>query len=70
MLRRLHLHTTGCSHRQVVAPKRAALADANRKLENATRKLSTIRAKVKELNDSVAALEAHLMQVTADTKCL
>ena len=48
---------------QVVAPKRAALADANRKLENATRKLSTIRAKVKELNDSVAALEAHLMKV-------
>ncbi len=47
-----------------MAPKRAALADANRKLENATRKLSTIRAKVKELNDSVAALEAHLMKVT------
>ena len=46
-----------------MAPKRAALADANRKLEGATRKLSTIRAKVKELNDSVAALEAHLMQV-------
>ena len=49
-----------------MAPKRAALADANRKLENATRKLSTIRAKVKELNDSVAALEAHLMKVSAE----
>lgn len=32
---------------QVVAPKRAALADANKKLESANKKLSGIRAKVK-----------------------
>lgn len=34
---------------QVVAPKRAALADANKRLEGANKKLSGIRASVKEL---------------------
>ncbi len=48
---------------QVVAPKRAALAEANRKLEGATRKLATIRARVKELQERVAVLEGGLMKV-------
>jgi predicted nucleic acid-binding Zn-ribbon protein len=47
----------------VVAPKRAALADANRRLEGANKKLSAIRARVKELRDKVEALEQSLMQV-------
>lgn len=51
---------------QVVAPKRAALAEANRKLEGANKKLSGIRAKVKELQDRVALLEAGLMKATED----
>ncbi len=51
---------------QVVAPKRAALAEANNKLSNANKKLSTIRAKVKELQDKVAALEQGLMKATID----
>mmetsp|Transcript_25005 Transcript_25005/g.85566 ORF Transcript_25005/g.85566 Transcript_25005/m.85566 type:complete len:4525 (+) Transcript_25005:136-13710(+) len=51
---------------QVVAPKRAALADANKKLDNANKKLSGIRGKVKELRDRVAALEANLMKATED----
>ena len=51
---------------QVVAPKRAALAEANRKLEGANKKLAGIRAKVKELQDKVAALEAGLMKATED----
>lgn len=48
---------------QVVAPKREALAEANGKLDGANKKLVTIRAKVKELYDRVAALEANLTQV-------
>ncbi|KAI8473051.1 MAG: flagellar outer dynein arm heavy chain beta [Monoraphidium minutum] len=51
---------------QVVAPKRAALAEANRKLEAANKKLAGIRAKVKELQDRVAALEVGLMKATED----
>lgn len=51
---------------QVVAPKRAALAEANKKLEGANKKLTGIRAKVKELNDRVAALEESLMKATED----
>jgi predicted nucleic acid-binding Zn-ribbon protein len=51
---------------QVVAPKRAALAEANKKLEAANKKLSGIRAKVKELQDRVAALEENLMKATED----
>lgn len=50
---------------QVVAPKRAALAEANRKLEGANRKLATIRARVKELQERVAVLEGGLMKVGA-----
>ena len=51
---------------QVVAPKRAMLAEANKKLDNANKKLSGIRAKVKELQDRVAALEEGLMKATED----
>lgn len=51
---------------QVVAPKRAALAEANKKLEGANKKLSGIRAKVKELRERVASLEANLMKATED----
>ena len=51
---------------QVVAPKRAALAEANKKLDGANKKLSGIRAKVKELQDRVAALEEGLMKATVD----
>ena len=51
---------------QVVAPKRAALADANKRLEAANKKLQGIRAKVKELQDKVAALEEGLMKATED----
>ncbi|KAK9808985.1 hypothetical protein WJX72_007373 [[Myrmecia] bisecta] len=51
---------------QVVAPKRAALAEANKKLEGATKKLGSIRARVKELRDRVAALEENLMKATED----
>ena len=50
----------------MVAPKRAALAEANKKLEGANKKLSGIRAKVKELRDRVEALEANLMKATED----
>lgn len=49
-----------------MAPKRAALGEANKKLEGANKKLSTIRAKVKELRDRVAALEDNLMRATED----
>ena len=56
-----------CEHQvyfsQVVAPKRAALADANKRLEGANKKLTGIRAKVKELKDRVASLEDSLMKV-------
>lgn len=51
---------------QVVAPKRASLAEANRKLEGANKKLSSIRAKVAELQARVAALEEGLMKATVD----
>jgi dynein heavy chain len=51
---------------QVVAPKRAALGEANKKLEGANKKLAGIRARVKELQDKVAALEEGLMKATAD----
>ena len=51
---------------QIVAPKRAALAEANRKLEGATRKLAGIRGRVAELQERVAALEAQLMAATED----
>ena len=51
---------------QVVAPKRANLAEANKKLDNANKKLSGIRNKVKELQDRVAALEENLMKATED----
>ena len=47
----------------MVAPKRAALAEANRKLSDANKKLESIRARVKELNDRVASLEDSLMKV-------
>ena len=47
---------------QVVAPKRAAQADANKRLEGANKKLTGIRAKVKELKDRVASLEDSLMK--------
>jgi dynein heavy chain len=50
----------------VVAPKRAALADANKRLEGANKKLTSIRAKVKELRERVAALEVSLMKATED----
>lgn len=48
---------------QVVAPKRAALAEANARLQGANQKLSTIRAKVAELRARVANLEENLMKV-------
>lgn len=51
---------------QVVAPKRAALADANKRLDGANKKLSGIRGKVKELQDRVADLEESLMRATED----
>ena len=46
----------------MVAPKRAALAEANKRLDGANKKLSGIRAKVKELKDRVASLEDSLMK--------
>lgn len=49
---------------QVVAPKRAAQADANKRLDGANKKLTGIRAKVKELKDRVASLEDSLMKVS------
>jgi len=51
---------------QVVAPKRASLAEANKKLEGANKKLTGIRAKVGELQARVAALEENLMKATQD----
>eukprot|EP00891_Asterochloris_glomerata_P002883 jgi/Astpho2/2883/Aster-01037 len=51
---------------QVVAPKRAALAEANKRLEGANKKLTGIRGKVKELKDRVASLEESLMKATED----
>jgi dynein heavy chain len=58
--------TCGLFTLQVVAPKRAALAEANKKLETANKKLSGIRARVKELQDRVATLEEGLMKATED----
>ncbi len=49
-----------------MAPKRAALAEANKKLEAANKKLSGIRAEVKRLQDRVALLEQSLMKATED----
>jgi len=51
---------------QVVAPKRASLAEANKKLEGANKQLTGIRAKVGELQARVAALEENLMKATQD----
>ena len=51
---------------QVVAPKRAQLADANAKLAGAEKKLTGIRAKVADLKAKVAALEENLMKATDD----
>ena len=51
---------------QVVAPKRAMLAEANAKLDAANTKLSGIRAKVTALQERVANLEADLMAATED----
>ena len=51
---------------QVVAPKREALAKANKKLEDANDKLSGIRSKVKDLQDRVALLEENLFKATED----
>ena len=51
---------------EIVAPKRAKLAEANKKLDNANSKLKGIRAKVKELQDRVEALEDNLMKATED----
>lgn len=62
----LHPSHMCCPPPQVVAPKRAALAEANKRLEGANKKLSGIRAKVKELQDRVAALEESLMRATED----
>ena len=53
---------------QVVAPKRAALAEANKRLEGANKKLTGIRAKVKELKDRVASLEDSLMKASPAQK--
>lgn len=51
---------------QVVAPKRAALAEANKKLADANRKLAGIRARITELRARVGALEASLVAATAE----
>lgn len=51
---------------QVVAPKRAALGEANKKLDGANKKLAGIRAEVKRLQDRVASLEESLMKATED----
>lgn len=55
---------------QVVAPKRAALAEANKRLEGANKKLTGIRAKVKELKDRVASLEDSLMKASPFLKAV
>jgi dynein heavy chain len=51
---------------QVVAPKRALLAEANRKLEAANKKLSGVRGKVQELQERVTSLEASLYTATEE----
>ena len=59
----MRIHLRQAYALQVVAPKRAAQADANKRLEGANKKLTGIRAKVKELKDRVASLEDSLMKV-------
>lgn len=54
----------------MVAPKRAALAEANKRLDGANKKLTGIRAKVKELKDRVASLEDSLMKVSSLVECI
>lgn len=49
-----------------MAPKRAALAEANKKLDAANKKLVGIRARVAELKAKVEALEANLSKATED----
>lgn len=51
---------------QVVAPKRAMLAEANAKLAAAEKKLTGIRAKVADLKAKVEALEGNLAKATED----
>ncbi|KFM23536.1 Dynein beta chain, flagellar outer arm [Auxenochlorella protothecoides] len=51
---------------QVVAPKRAALAEANQRLAVASQKLTAIRAVVADLNAKVAALESNLLRATEE----
>ena len=55
------LLTSACF--QVVAPRRAALQDANKRLHRANKELTGIHAKVKELKDRVAYLEESLTKV-------
>ena len=65
---RTHLHLTVRYFRiyQVVAPKRAALADANARLDGANDKLAGIRADVARFRGRVADLEAGLLRATQD----
>jgi len=51
---------------QVVAPKRVALAEANKKLSDANRRLAGIRSRVAELMSRVADLETRLAEATAE----
>lgn len=51
---------------QTVAPKRAALAEANARLAAASEKLGGIRASIAELSARVAALEADLLRATEE----
>eukprot|EP00898_Chlorokybus_atmophyticus_P007698 jgi/Chlat1/792/Chrsp104S01257 len=51
---------------QVVAPKRAMLAEANRKLEAANARLQGVRSRVAELEARVRQLEEALMRATSD----
>lgn len=51
---------------QVVAPKRALLDEANKKLAAANAKLSGIRGKVADLEARVTQLEEGLMKATED----
>jgi hypothetical protein len=61
------VHLIFCpSFLQVVAPKRAALAESNRKLGEAGRRLAGIRGRVAELRARVVALEAGLAAATAE----
>ena len=51
---------------QVVAPKRAALAEANARLAAASAKLADVRARVAAIRARVAELEAGLVRATED----